>query len=350
MQHFATWRIEVGQKARQVRLLPRATTKERARLDLKDIEVYAAQRVDELAAKVSVADLNGDGSERPGGDVYKAELELINRSGMAALDAFVAWGPDGVTNKEILLGAEGPMRLMADGTIKQASMGTGLAAGRLANLYPGEPEVLATLGSQDVTLWSARRDKDGKHIQLGSRPMTGFNASTSASGVYRGFSCIQPVEGGGFKGLLAAIGNGLNGYPITDFLSTNATTNAWSFNTGGAPVVGALSADLNGDGTPEVLLARRDGFVNVFRLNDGKELGLLNTGEPILGMALLRDSKGKSLLAVGTKFAVHLFDSSLRPAGRQALPAVAFAGPGGKNRDRAYVVDAAGKVTVLILK
>ena len=62
MQHFGTWRIEVGQKARQVKVLPRATTKERAKLDLRDIEVYAAGRVDELAVKVSAADLDGDGS------------------------------------------------------------------------------------------------------------------------------------------------------------------------------------------------------------------------------------------------------------------------------------------------
>jgi hypothetical protein len=62
VQHYLTWRVEVGQKARQVKLLPRATTKERAKLDLRDIELYAANRVDELAAKVAVGDLDGDGS------------------------------------------------------------------------------------------------------------------------------------------------------------------------------------------------------------------------------------------------------------------------------------------------
>jgi hypothetical protein len=31
-------------------------------------------------------------------------------------------------------------------------------------------------------------------------------------------------------------------------------------------------------------------------------------------------------------------------------PAVAFVGPGGKNKDRVYVVDAAGNVTVLTVK
>ena len=36
--------------------------------------------------------------------------------------------------------------------------------------------------------------------------------------------------------------------------------------------------------------------------------------------------------------------------GRQVVPAVAFAGPAGKERDRVYVVDAAGNVTVLGLR
>jgi hypothetical protein len=31
-------------------------------------------------------------------------------------------------------------------------------------------------------------------------------------------------------------------------------------------------------------------------------------------------------------------------------PAVAFVGPGGKNKDRVYVVDAAGNVTILTVK
>ena len=40
-----TWRIEIGQKARQIKLLPRATTKERARLVARDLELYEDRRV-----------------------------------------------------------------------------------------------------------------------------------------------------------------------------------------------------------------------------------------------------------------------------------------------------------------
>ena len=36
--------------------------------------------------------------------------------------------------------------------------------------------------------------------------------------------------------------------------------------------------DIDGDGVPEAFLARRDGFVNVFKLADGRLLGLLNAG------------------------------------------------------------------------
>ena len=84
-------------------------------------------------------------------------------------------------------------------------------------------------------------------------------------------------------------------------------------------------------------------------LADGKPVGLLNTGEPILGMAMLKGKDGPCL-AVGTKFAVYLFGADMKLIGRQALESVAFAGPGGKGRDRVYVVDEAGRVTVLVMK
>lgn len=101
---------------------------------------------------------------------------------------------------------------------------------------------------------------------------------------------------------------------------------------------------------PEVFLGRQDGFVNVFALADGRELGLLNTGEPILGMAMLSGRNGRPCLAVGTRFAVHLFGPDSRHLGRQPLESVAFAGPGGRARDRVYTVRADGEVTLLALK
>ena len=164
--------------------------------------------------------------------------------------------------------------------------------------------------------------------------------------------------GQGFKGFVTAIEGGLTCYPITAFLAPpgtqataeNVKTMGWGYDTAGIPVVAALADDIDADGLPEIFLARKDGFVNVFRVTDGKALGLLNAGEPILGMAMLKDGQGRPRLAVGTKFSVCLFDAALKPAGRQAIAAVAFAGPGGKAQDRAYVVDAAGHVTVLALR
>ncbi len=127
----------------------------------------------------------------------------------------------------------------------------------------------------------------------------------------------------------------------------------------------ALVEDIDGDGVPEVLLARKDGFVNILKLADGSSLGLLNLGEPILGMAMLKGRDGKPRLAVGTKFGVRLFvpagirgdtadpaGTGMKEVGRNVLPvpAIAFAGPGGKEKDRVFVVDAAGNVTVLTIK
>jgi hypothetical protein len=108
---------------------------------------------------------------------------------------------------------------------------------------------------------------------------------------------------------------------------------------------------------PEVLFARQDGFINVFRLADGFEIGRITVGEPIIGMTMLMGKDGKPRLAVGTKFSVYLFGTDPSGAGLKKIggltlsaQAVAFAGPGGKQKDSVYVVDAAGKVTVLTLK
>ena len=80
--------------------------------------------------------------------------------------------------------------------------------------------------------------------------------------------------------------------------------------------------------------------------------GLLSTGEPILGIAALKGKDGKPCLAVGTKFSVQLFGSDLKLIGKHkyGVPAAAFAGPGGKECDRVYVVGTDGKVTVLVLR
>jgi hypothetical protein len=122
--------------------------------------------------------------------------------------------------------------------------------------------------------------------------------------------------------------------------------------------VSALVEDVNGDGVPEVLLGRTDGFVNVFKLSDGSLTGLVSTGQPIVGMAVLKGKDGKPCLAVGTKFGVHLFapsgvrrdGSDYKKIGSQDMPVAAFAGPGGKNKDRVYVVGPDGNVTILVVK
>jgi hypothetical protein len=136
-----------------------------------------------------------------------------------------------------------------------------------------------------------------------------------------------------------------------------ATEKGWRFSTAGVPAVAAMVEDITGDGVPEVFLARKDGFVNILKLADGSSLSLLNLGEPILGMAMLKGKDGKPRLTVGTKFGVRLFvpdpaGTGMKEIGRNVLPvpAAAFAGPGGKDKDRVFVVDAAGNVTVLSLK
>jgi hypothetical protein len=411
LMRLPTWRIAVNGKAQRIKLLPRATTRERAALYMTDLEVYAADRVDELAAQAFAADINGDGanelvvgtsqnelaaydsdgallwrktywpgdlhtmgtadleadgraevlvyltsgklhrvngdgSERPVADVYQASLDAFDqKAGSLNVTTLGVWKPGGGEQKEVVMWAEPMFRVLPDGTVKVESgkIGHPQGVGRVANLVPGEPEVLATVSRYGVVLWSSRRDEKDAYVQVGAKPAAGPD-----SGESRGLGWVQPVDVPGFRGLLTGIEGGLNWYPITAF-QPNSKEEGWSFATGGVPAVAALAEDLTGDGVPEVFLARRDGFVNVFALADGKPLALLNTGEPILGMALLNNGRGQSCLAVGTKFGVHLFGPDFKLRGRHAMRAAAFAGPGGKNRDRVCVVDAAGRAHVVAM-
>jgi hypothetical protein len=405
MLRLPTWRVAVGATARQIRLLPRAAATAPRDLNLTRIDVDGAASVDELAAKAVAADVdgdgvnelvvatsekelavhdaagkrrwtkacagdilrlgaedletdgkaeilaylateklmrvNGDGTERPGGDLYAAQMEYFKQSGSASITAMAAWAPDGAARKEVLLWSEPCFRVKADGSVALARIRTPQGAGRLVNLYPGEPEVLAAVSGYGLTLWSARRDAGGEYVRLASRPVKGSDA-----GEMGGFCWVQQVDAA--EGLLTAVQHSLDWHPIAAF-APGGEKLGWGFNTGGIPVTGALAADVTGDGVPEALLARADGFVNVFRLADGALLGLLRTGEPILGLCLLKGRDGQPLIAVGTKFGAHLFAADFRPLGRQPLSIAAFAGPTGPARDRAYVVQPNGDVTVLSL-
>jgi hypothetical protein len=412
-----TWRIDVNPpsagssgpgKAKQIRLLPRATTAERSALHLVELEAYGVQPARDLTARAFAVDIdgdganelivgtgnkelaaygadgkqrwrkqfagdiftmacddldddgkaealvyltteqlhrvNGDGTERPIADVCKAQMDIDKACRAGGVLAMAAWKPVKTAEKEVVLWSEGCFRVAPDGAVRYGKIPMSRGAGRLVNLYPNEPEVLATVG-YGVTLWSARCDANGGYVQLGSKPLTGAGGAP----FMRGMGWVQPVDRPGFKGLLAANDGGVNWYPIEAFVP-GSSTNGWGFSAGGVPVTAALAEDLTGDGVPEVFLGREDGFVNVFALDGGKALAMLNAGGPVLGLAMLKDRKDRAGLAVGTKFGVQLFDGEFKRIGARAMPAAAFAGPGGKGKDRVYVVDAAGHVTVLVLK
>jgi hypothetical protein len=422
MSRYPTWRIEVSAKARQVKLLPRATTQEHARLVMADLEVYGSARVDQLQATVLAADINGDGSNALVVGTSQKELAVydadgkrlwdhfydgeIHNLGVADLDdngksevlayltteklhrvngdgserpigdvntvctrginifSIAAWGPDGLNKKEVLLWSGEPsgFRVLADGTVKPLKAYAPQASVRIANVYPGEPEAMATMASWELAIWSARRDPlTGNYIRLGSREVTGSNSGNEASppGVLPQFCCVLPVKANGVQWMVGAVACGLNCYPITSF-AKGAKKEGWQYNTGGPAATAVLAEDFNGEGVPRVYFARQDGFINVFKLADGSEAGRLNVGEPIIGMITLMGKDGKPCLAIGTKFGVYLFvpagagplGAGLKKVGGLTLstPAVAFVGPGGKNKDRVYVVDAAGNVTVLAVK
>ena len=126
MDRLPTWRIEVGQKARQVKLLPRAATKERARLVLTDLEVYEAKPVDELTAQALVADLNGDGANELVVGTSQKELAAFDGDGkplwhkdspgdIIKLNAADLLDDSGKSQTLVMLGTERLLRLEADG-------------------------------------------------------------------------------------------------------------------------------------------------------------------------------------------------------------------------------------------
>jgi hypothetical protein len=416
MTRYPTWRVEVAAKARQIKLLPRATARQRENLVLTDLEVYGAQRVDQLHAKVFACDINGDGSNElvvgtsekelaaydadgrrlwqktfPG-EIHTRDVADLDEDGKAEVLAYLtteklhringdaterpvgdvntvwtagvnifsigAWGPDDPKKKEAVLWSGPSFRVLDDGSVRRLQDRGIQASLRLANLYPNEPEAMAVLSSYEFSILSAKRDAEGNYITLGTKDVTGSNSGNEASppGVLRQFCRILTVDHRGTKWLVGAVASGLNCYPIAAF-AKNAKETGWKFNTGGPCATAVLAEDFSGDGVPEVLLARQDGFVNIFKLADGASVGRLSTGEPILGMAVLQGKDGNPCLAVGTRFSVQLFardpsGTGLTRVGKTVLPApaAAFAGPGGANRDGVFVVDSAGQVSVLVLK
>jgi hypothetical protein len=413
MTRYPTWRIDLNAKAKQIKIRPRATAKDRAALVLTDIEAYGSHRVDQLAAQAIAADIdgdgadellvatsqkelaaydaggkrlwhhlydgeihdlavadldedgkrqalcyldteklhrvNGDGSERPVGDVNTVYTKGVN------IFSIGAWGPDDPRKKEVVLwcGEPSAFKVLPDGTVQRVKAYAPQATLRLANVYPNEPEAMAVLSSFEFAILSARKDEAGNYVRLGSRPVTGSNSGNEATpaGTLKQFCKILVVDASGEKWLVGGVASGLNVYPLRTF-AKDAKEDGWRYNTGG-PCAAALAAqDIDGDGVPEVLFARQDGFVNVFRLRDGFQLARISVGQPIIGMTVLRGRDGKPRIVVGTTFGVQVFGKDLKKIGGLSLPAqaAAFAGPGGKDRDRVYVVGTDGSVNVLVLK
>jgi len=402
-----TFALDVNAEARHLRITPRPAHKDRQGLFLNELEIYEDEPASELGVQAFAADVdgdgdnelvtgttcrelavfgsdgrlrwkttldadiftmgcddldqdgkseilvyttreqlrrfNGDGSERPLGDVNAAYIRDAQWSGCGGMITLAAWAPDSVTNKEVMLWSEGCARVLGDGTVKTLKSGQPRGAGRMVNLWPGEPEVLVTAGFT-VDFWSSRRDQDGNYIRLAGRPTAG----EAGGPLMRGFGWVQAVDEPGHQGVLAANNGGLNYWPV-EALATNREDAGWGFDNGGVQNVTALMDKSGPSGQPRVFVARLDGFVNVFDL-DGKQLGLLNAEGPIVGMAMLKNREGQACLAVGTKFGIRLFGPDLKLIGHQILPAVAFAGPGGRDHDRVYAVDAAGVVTIRALR
>ena len=61
LTRYPTWRIDLNTKAKQIKIMPRVTTKDRAELVLTDIEIYGSNRVDQLESR---GPTRGQGDDR----------------------------------------------------------------------------------------------------------------------------------------------------------------------------------------------------------------------------------------------------------------------------------------------
>jgi len=419
-----TFQVEVGSKARYVKVVPVCVNPAKPFVSFQGCEVYGPEPADDLVVKTFAADVNGDGSNelvvgtsnreiaaydasgkrlwssRVPGDIftmacadldedgksevlaetmrealhclngdgterYRADLNqalrkvmgdehVDNNTAAAGALALGVWAPEGPQSKVVVVPSEISYRVNGKGEAEPCWFFQDWGwrgAARLINLWPNEPEVLATVGPS-ITLFSPRRDADGNYVRLANKQPIG----RPGAWLMHSFGWAQQVDLPGYKGLLAANEGGVNWCPM-DYLTSDAQTGGWGFDTGGVPIVAALAEDLNGDGLPEVCLAREDGFVNVLSLATGAPLAVgsgrsaLNTGEPILGMAVLGAETGSSprRLAVGTRFAVHVYGPDFARISRTEAPAIGFAGPAGRERDRVFIVQPDGQIAVLAL-
>jgi len=296
---------------------------------------------------------NSDGSERSRANLRPAQMEIVAEKLDYQPDeghilCMAAWAPDDPKKKEVGLWSSFWFRVEADGKVRWSPRRIGAntsGAKRVQNIFPDEPDVMATVHGF-LELYASRRDNDGNYVRIGRRKLIG---SQNCGPLVKGFAWVEPIDAGACRGLLVANGGGMNWFPAPS-LPEGSQEEGWGFSTGGIRVLAALAQDVDGDGVPEAFLGRQDGFVNVLSLADGKPLALLNVGEPILGLVALKGRDGKPVLAVGTTFGVHLFDRDANALGVQAIECAAFAGPGGTERDRVFVIDPAGQVSVLTLK
>ena len=190
----------------------------------------------------------------PRADIFQAMLDQCEGHAHGGNVTTVGvWAPSGARNKEVIAWNESLIRVQSGGKviIEGGKMSHPQGVGRLVNLYPGEPEVMATVGRYGLNLWTAKTDARGAYTNLGLREMPGVD-----SGECHGLGFVTGVDIPSFKGVVAAIQGGVACYPITSFRPGGGGQGGWKFDTGGVPAVAALVEDLSGDGVPEVLLGR----------------------------------------------------------------------------------------------
>jgi hypothetical protein len=153
---------------------------------------------------------------------------------------------------------------------------------------------------------------------LGHTALTGYSSGNQEARLYHDGAVVRDRPGA-WLGVVAINPGGI------DFFSPQDFKKRWShFNH--PPNLCRLLTDLNGDGKPEILLGREDGYVVAYEIDQGKTVAKAALNGAVRSLAAV----GRQI-AVGTDRELTLLDASLQPLAHREGPVESvgvLAGPG----------------------
>ncbi|MBM3498483.1 MAG: hypothetical protein FJX74_07400 [Armatimonadetes bacterium] len=135
---------------------------------------------------------------------------------------------------------------------------------------------------------------------LGHAPVTGYSSGNQEARLYHHGAVVRDAAGT-WLGVVAVNPGGIDFFAPQDFAKR------WS-HFSHAPNLCSLLTDLNGDGKPEILLGREDGYVVAYEIEQGTMVAKVALNGAVRALAA-----AGSWVAAGTDRELTLLDASLQP-------------------------------------